>query len=607
MEDLEDHRSQASTGNVPGNSAPVSFELSKASTCCLCSCRSTDPSPLNEALELDAWGGRRPWSKYRKVKDPVTKDVFRVPEGKLCLICYNVFRSLGLQYQYASYSDYYKKAQGSSTDHGAFMAAVKEWIKAHNENPEQRLQSRDLLAKAKTSLASQHKVGVRFKKPKMLFVLEKNWDIKVHGEFDASKVVEQMAFGKLERGIYVQAGQQGVFEVEHYDDMGVMEETEEHGKDEQGPLAAVGLQNKRKAVHSMVHEAAAERAAKSTKPAAPMEFDAILSVLQSTGHLSSSAGAASSSKADDPAAKAGAAPAGSESFDSTDSEEDNPAARLSAAVKGKAAGKPAPKKAAAKPAPAPSGKQARLDKPAVPGKKEHKAGAEGASPPDSSAAAPEPPVGTLSLDGRGQRLQESLKKHIEEVEEDLESRVRFLEDCEGGGKDVKKIQLVRHKLLGSLLTTLRSQTKRVDDSANKAGLAAEYKMLTALTEEVTSLSSLGLLLQQPNPDAEELTRGLRKAETVLPGGSLGKGAWLKAVAALAAHHAMYRAWDKVASLYNEEQEQAGRDPVLVMPLRMIFKCKSDTIGLCNTSCCHRCMTLAPLLSVQEVALVAASG
>ncbi|CAJ1456993.1 unnamed protein product, partial [Effrenium voratum] len=320
---------------------------------------------------------------------------------------------------------------------------------------------------AKTSLASQHKVGVRFKKPKMLFVLEKNWDTKVHGKFDVSKVVEQMAFRKLERGIYVQAGQQGVFEVEHYDDMGVMEETEEHSKDEQGPLAAVGLQNKRKAVHSMVHEAAAERAAKSTKPAAPMEFDAILSVLQSTGHLSSSAGAASSSsKADDPAAKAGAAPAGSESLDSTDSEEDNPAARLSAAVKGKAAGKPAPKKAAAKPAPAPSGKQARLDKPAVPAKKEHKAGAEGASPPDSSEAAPELPVGTLSLDG-------------------------------------------------SLLTTLRSQTKRVDDSANKA-------------------------------------------ETVLPSGSLGKGAWLKAVAALAAHHAMCRAWDKVVSLYNEEQEQVSK-------------------------------------------------
>ena len=68
-------------------SVPVRFDLSKASVCCLCNEKSTNPSPLRSASDLGRWGGRRPWAKYRKVQRE--DSTVKVPEGKLCLLCRN--------------------------------------------------------------------------------------------------------------------------------------------------------------------------------------------------------------------------------------------------------------------------------------------------------------------------------------------------------------------------------------------------------------------------------------------------------------------------------------------------------------------------------------
>ena len=78
-------------------SLAISFSHSRACKCCLCGSKSTDVSPLlsslDEAVTEDE--NRRPWAKYRKVVLP-NEVPFRVPEGRCCLPCLNVFRLLGL-------------------------------------------------------------------------------------------------------------------------------------------------------------------------------------------------------------------------------------------------------------------------------------------------------------------------------------------------------------------------------------------------------------------------------------------------------------------------------------------------------------------------------
>ena len=74
----------------------ISFAYSRPCKCCLCGSLSTDTSPLlgevTEAGELDP-SDKRPWAKYRKVEAP--EGPVRVPEGRCCLPCFNVFRCLG--------------------------------------------------------------------------------------------------------------------------------------------------------------------------------------------------------------------------------------------------------------------------------------------------------------------------------------------------------------------------------------------------------------------------------------------------------------------------------------------------------------------------------
>ena len=74
---------------------PVSFDLRKARKCLLCNGSSTDQSPLEYTDDVfPEVHGRLPWRSYEKAK---TKegDTVRVPSGKLCLICFNVYRALG--------------------------------------------------------------------------------------------------------------------------------------------------------------------------------------------------------------------------------------------------------------------------------------------------------------------------------------------------------------------------------------------------------------------------------------------------------------------------------------------------------------------------------
>ena len=72
----------------------VSHDYRKARKCLLCNSTSTEGSPL-DATEEAAVDMALPWRSYEKVKTD-DGDTVRVPSGKLCLICFNVYRALGV-------------------------------------------------------------------------------------------------------------------------------------------------------------------------------------------------------------------------------------------------------------------------------------------------------------------------------------------------------------------------------------------------------------------------------------------------------------------------------------------------------------------------------
>ena len=71
----------------------VSHDHRKPRNCLLCNSTSSDESPL-EVTEEAAVDMALPWRSYDKVKQD-DGDTVRVPSGKLCLICFNVYRALG--------------------------------------------------------------------------------------------------------------------------------------------------------------------------------------------------------------------------------------------------------------------------------------------------------------------------------------------------------------------------------------------------------------------------------------------------------------------------------------------------------------------------------
>jgi hypothetical protein len=67
----------------------------KPATCRLCAGSSASPSPLPDASNEDRYGGFLPWAKYVRVGHDSSTPGKR-PAAKQCLICLNVYRSLGL-------------------------------------------------------------------------------------------------------------------------------------------------------------------------------------------------------------------------------------------------------------------------------------------------------------------------------------------------------------------------------------------------------------------------------------------------------------------------------------------------------------------------------
>ena len=96
--DIEDD--SESDGNTASTVSgyPI-FLPKKPCTCRLCASTSNQNSPFQTAKKSDMYGGKRPWKTYVKkniIKDG-KKEVHRVPMGRTCLPCWNVFRIRGFE------------------------------------------------------------------------------------------------------------------------------------------------------------------------------------------------------------------------------------------------------------------------------------------------------------------------------------------------------------------------------------------------------------------------------------------------------------------------------------------------------------------------------
>ena len=104
MADEESEKGSALESLPDDRGPPVVHHLSKACKCGLCNGSSTDKSPLLTSHKGDKWSGLRPWAKLVTVLDKDKQTQVRVPEGRMCLICLNVFRLTGYQRRPASFS-----------------------------------------------------------------------------------------------------------------------------------------------------------------------------------------------------------------------------------------------------------------------------------------------------------------------------------------------------------------------------------------------------------------------------------------------------------------------------------------------------------------------
>ena len=123
--------------------------------------------------------GLWPWSKY--VQAGPEGSGTKKAAGRICLICHNVFYSLGLTAKFDTLGAYWKHVTVPTNqhEHQKFLASHKMWIKLYNE------------------------------KPKKVFVLVESWDAEKYGQLDPEKVVTETVFDEVKKGVWMNKGERG--------------------------------------------------------------------------------------------------------------------------------------------------------------------------------------------------------------------------------------------------------------------------------------------------------------------------------------------------------------------------------------------------------------
>ena len=565
MEDDLVSQAASSVGPVVLATLAVCFTLSKACVCCLCNAKSTDPSPLVGGEEDDQYGGRRPWNKYRKVRHPGSDEQVKVPEGKLCMICFSTFRALGLNYKYPSYGAYYKEIVNDNSKHTSFINSMKEWIKQRNEDPTGRM-DREAVKKAHTTLHSETKTGVKLKGPKREFVLLEHWDPKLDGELDEAHIVEETWQGKKVKGIWRAKGRAGVLEASGYEDTSLAERTEEHSGS--GPFAEQALVTKKTALQKVFADADEERQKHTVAAGPASQAGDVLATLQKMLPNLKLAGGGQALSADPEADEA--SPSAlvdlhkDEDEDEAEEEEEVcPAARLAATVGGPKAAKAKPKanpKATAKAASRPS---VTATPKAAEGRRPGEQSNSSARPKAAAAKATEEPqkrvaaTETLQLDGRGKRLKENLAEMCQKLEDTLEAN--HLEvNYSLQHADAKLVYSKKTKALNSLLNTATKQIKKIEDSVNKHGLVEELERFQSLQDVIQKLLDVFTRLNIASPVADELAEAVEACKSSPFNIVLGPEVWQKLLSTKCSQCCLYQDFSAYCKLFRSSEDEARR-------------------------------------------------
>ena len=200
----------------------------KVIVCKLCGCKCNDPNPLDNDKD-DRYGGLRPWLYYKKNKDKTAKS----PEGRYCMICFNVYKALGLDLKHAGCSAFYKWASNPVERLHQFQRSVGHWIKKHNSGEITRLRDRRGLEGAQT-VETGRKTGLKRKQDLVFVELEKYIEDFGKPEDNGDNIEEAEIDGKTTRGVWVlgENEKKGYHRFENYEDKHVLHKVQvEDGKD----------------------------------------------------------------------------------------------------------------------------------------------------------------------------------------------------------------------------------------------------------------------------------------------------------------------------------------------------------------------------------------
>jgi len=478
--------------------------------CNLCSSKATELSPL--ALLTDLNPCTLEWRLYykRKLQDRI---IAKVPRGRLCNWCAKTFFSLGWEDEFATISDYSKTITSTNKErHVQFLYARKAVIKHHLKNgsgTRARMSDADKkhVSDAATTLDTVNKETTRMSKPKMQFVTVDNWDEKLDGKFDSTKVKDENCFGKQEKGIWKKVGREGVYDGEHFDDTAVEERTRE--TDDSGPLGTLRMQHKRGKLRSLTdNREKTQKEAAVGGPLAVSSVQDILNLLGSVGHgkvaasgdgdghesSSSSTSSSSSDSSDEhPADVAGGST--KQRLETMFSGQKRAAGGTSGSATGSGHG----------PGHSTRGKPANAGTAAGKSGSSKKSGSVAAKPSISGSAqvgqshlSETPSHEAVNMDGRNKRLRESLEKSGKECVSEIPTLTKFFHDEEtcvwddpASREKTKKAATEIKKHATKLVANQKLGVKRFGN-ASASGQAAAEEAKKVLDENLEFLTVISI-------------------------------------------------------------------------------------------------------------------
>ena len=129
-------------------------------------------------------------------------------------------------------------------------------------------------------LVVQKQTGARLKGPKKQFVLTSHWNEEKHGKWDPSKETEIEIGGVKKKGVYRLVGEEGVYDLEEYEDTALQEQVLEHGFDE-NVFSDQGFNKKKEVLQNALASAAKNKDALAVR-GPEISVEGLLKLVQET-------------------------------------------------------------------------------------------------------------------------------------------------------------------------------------------------------------------------------------------------------------------------------------------------------------------------------------